>query len=474
MNVTSSYVMTKRIDARLDSLWDTLQSLAFSYETHLTSQRSVANQYRELHEFLMRDESLLMKTINESLEKTKTSINNIIDEIATINARTTHDLKDYIVVNGDEDDQVDGRVGKLVQTIQSSKSIDQFIGKSFKECDDIPMWGDGQLMDFVRRVSQSTQAIHNVIEPIWVQFDSYHLESGIMELFNKSTIIEAPKQKTEHGFRNHIFSYWNDSCSMLSLDTGEWTVFDDKCTPRKRIFRSVVYARDSVYVFGGEGTPNTYSRFSLIDQKWHNDLEIIGVDGGESISTCYDGDKHIYLVGGFHNNMLLDRVDCFNIDTQQFTSFGKMKNATRSSHTFIHGKLLFVVGGYVDIECTTSLANVWSFNLETKKRALFLKTNFKPEEVLQTCYDGMHHAFIIGDETSLLVELCNERKTNEICLNITDPNLTLINTKTHGLVIVDGAGHNTRYKVLKDKWVSLKDNDPVEDRHSFGTCYIYH
>ncbi|GAM24719.1 hypothetical protein SAMD00019534_078940 [Acytostelium subglobosum LB1] len=232
--------------------------------------------------------------------------------------------------------------------------------------------------------------------------------------------------KIEHGFRNHIFSYWKDSCSMLSLDTGEWTVIDDKCTPRERIFRSVVYARGNVYVFGGEGSANTYSRFSLIDQKWHNDLEIIGVDGGESISTCYDGNKLIYLVGGFHNDKLLDRIDCFNIDTQQFSTVGRLTFGTRASHSIIYKNKIIVSGGYVDVECEVSLTDILTFQLDKKICYQFLKTGFNGDMVTQSCYDGRDYLFMFGVEKAIMIDL--EKFAN---------------------------------------------SDPVESRISYGACYIY-
>ncbi|GAM24695.1 hypothetical protein SAMD00019534_078700 [Acytostelium subglobosum LB1] len=416
----------KRFDTRLDTLWDTLQQLAWSYDTIQMSKRRVANQFREMHEYLMRKEQWLKKDLDDELDKTTTSINNIINEIANIKAHATNNKVNDINYKGEVEDG-DGVdvMNTLVRSIQTSKSMDQFINKQFKPCDDGVTCDGDQLLDFVRRASQATQAIHTVSRPLRTYFNSYMLENDLVEIFDKY-IYENAATKIEHGFRNHIFSLLKDSCSILSLDTGEWTVINDKCTPRERIFRSVVYARGNVYVFGGQGSADTYSRFSLIDQKWHNDLEIIGVDGGESISTCYDGDKLIYLVGGFHNDKMLDRIDCFNIDTQQFSSVGRLSVPTRASHSFFRLGMIVIVGGYVDAEYKVSLKDILEFNSVTKICHVSLETEFLPNEPIHSCYDGLDHLFMMGDKSTLLVDL------------------------------------------------STMESPQIESRASFGTCHIYH
>ncbi|GAM24692.1 hypothetical protein SAMD00019534_078670 [Acytostelium subglobosum LB1] len=410
------------------------------------SKKRVANQFRELHEHLMRKEQWLKKILDDELDKTTTSINNIINEIVNINSHSTRNNNVNDINHHDEDGDGVEMMSTLVQSIQTSKSMDQFIDKQFKLSDDDVTIGDDQLLDFVQRASQATQAVHTVSKPIQFEFDSHMLERGIVELFDKY-IYESTPTRIEHGFRNHIFSLWKDSCSILSMDTNEWTVINDKCTPRECIFRSVVYAQDNVYVFGGKGSPNTYSRFSLIDQKWHNDLEIIGVDGGECISTCYDGDNLIYLVGGFHNGKLFDRVDCFNIDTQQFSSVGRLSVPTIDSLSFVHIYRIIIVGGYVDTEYKVSLTDILEFSIDTKECDLVLGTELLPNEPIHCCYDGYDHLFMMGDESTLLV------------------NLSIMESIQTGC--------NDRYSVLQDQWISLDDNDHVESRECFGKCHIY-
>ncbi|GAM18380.1 hypothetical protein SAMD00019534_015550 [Acytostelium subglobosum LB1] len=438
----------KRFDTRLDTLWDTLQELAWSYETIQISQSRVTTLFRRIEAYIKAKEKVFMKELNDELEKTTASINNIIDEIANINAYMDRNKpKDH---NGDDVGVELASMDKLVQSIQSSKSMDQFIDKEFIAFDDVK-WGDDQLMDFVRKGSQATQTVHSVTRPIRDEFDSFAIEKGIMKLFSDHAFYDDDTTRMDHGFRNHIFSLSKDSCSMLALDTGEWTVIDDKCTPREDISTSVVYARGNIYVFGGEGSPNTYSRFSLTEQKWHNDLEIIGVDGGTGISACYDGETHIYLIGGLHNGRLLSRIDCFNIDTHQFSSVGRMPVATKGSYSFFlyNWDQLFIIGGYDDHIRKSLYKNILLFETSTK-----ICENYKQivqrNEHIQACFDGTDHVFIFSQGPTLLVNVKdNEKPTME----------------------VDVSPGNSHWPY---KWISLQDNDPVKSRKSFGTCHIYH
>ncbi|GAM18378.1 hypothetical protein SAMD00019534_015530, partial [Acytostelium subglobosum LB1] len=463
----------KRFDTRLDSLWETLQQLAWSYDTIQITHIRVVNQFRDLHEYLMMREQELKRALNDELEKTTTSINNIIDEIANINANSyrTKPKGD----DGDDDGFDIESMNKLVQSIQSSKSMDQFFDKEFIASDDVK-WCDDQLMDFVRRGSQAIKTVHPVTRPIQYEFDTFFMQMKIIDLLDDYVFVKEPT-RIEHGFRNHIFSLSKDSCSMLALDTGVWTVINDKCTPRGDISTSVVYARGNVYVFGGEGSPNTYSRFSLIEQKWHNDLEIIGIDGGTGISACYDGKQHIYLVGGLHNGNLLNRVDCFNIDTQQFSSVGRMYVATRGSYSLFRSKSdeMFVVGGYVDVDSKCLHTYTLSFDTITKIYNRSIISALRKDQKIQACYDGMENVFIVGDQCLLVnIKQLAERRLEGYDMVPDDPHWSCLYTQSHGLVTIGGSGHNSRYSLLKDKWIPLEDYDPVESRQSFGTCHIYH
>ncbi|GAM24701.1 hypothetical protein SAMD00019534_078760 [Acytostelium subglobosum LB1] len=399
----------------------------------------------------MMKEQKIKKVLDDELDKTTTSLNNIINEIANLTALATHNNNvNDINHNDDVGDGVDV-MSTLVRSIQTSKSMDQFIDKQFKPSDDLTL-GDDQLLHLVQRGSQATKDVHTVTATTRVYFDSLMLETGLSELIDKYTLHDKPT-RIEHGFRNHIFSLWNDSCSMLALDTGEWTVINDKLTPRERIYRSVVYARDN---------------------KWHNDLEIIGVDGGESISTCYDGDNLIYLVGGFHNDKLLDRVDCFNIDTQQFSTVGRLNVPTRAPQSMFRNNKIIVIGGYVDIEYKVSLTNILSFNIETRNSVVLLETDFNPDEIINTCFDGINHFLIMGKASTILVDLTNIKsvKENSIRAGLIRP---FIYTQSHGFVALCGGDKNQRFSFLKNKWMQLQDNnDPVKGRGSFGTCHIYH
>ncbi|GAM24720.1 hypothetical protein SAMD00019534_078950, partial [Acytostelium subglobosum LB1] len=475
-NINSQYNKNKRIkrfDDRLDTLWETLQGLAWSYDTIQISHRRVANQFRELHEYLMLVEQRHNKTLNDEFEKTTTSINNIINEIVIIN--------NNVNVNGigggctDQDDEMKNEVDvmdKLVQSILSSKTMNQFLEKEFTSSDEA-MPSEGQLLDFVRRGSLSIRDTYSVTEALHMDIDKSGLETSLKGILNSSfTMLKAPT-RIEHGFRNHIFSFWNDSCSMYALDTGEWTVIDDKFTPRTRIFRSVVYARGNVYVFGGRGSPNTYSRFSLIDQKWHNDLEIIGVDGGTNISTCYDGDKLIYLVGGFQNDKLLDRIDCFNIDTQQF-SVG-LTTPSIDSNIFIQYNKIFIVGGFVDTESKVALTDVVVFDIASQMCELPIKTVYRPDASMISGFNGKDIIFIVGNDVATEVYLSKKKSDNRPIVHTGyHSNIPCVYTQSHGLLLINGEGDNFRLSRMTDKWTPLHGTDPVESRLKFGTCHISH
>ncbi|GAM24722.1 hypothetical protein SAMD00019534_078970 [Acytostelium subglobosum LB1] len=281
--------------------------------------------------------------------------------------------------------------------------MEQFFDKTFKTPNNV-IWDNDQLLDFVRRGSQFIHTNYTLTQPLQIDIDSFILETSIRDTIAKCIQIQtAPR--VEHRFRNHIFSLGRDSCSIYALDTGEWTVLNDKHTTRDCIFRSVEYARSKVYVFGSRGSPNTYSRYSLVDQKWLDDIEIIGVDGGESISTCYDGNKLIYLVGGCNDGNMLDRVDCFNIETEQFTNIGRLTSPVIDSHSIYHENKIFVIGGFVDAQSTVSLVDILSFDILSKKCDEPIPTTYTQDDKIASCYTGKGHTMIVGGNTATWFQL---------------------------------------------------------------------
>ncbi|GAM22473.1 hypothetical protein SAMD00019534_056480 [Acytostelium subglobosum LB1] len=211
-------------------------------------------------------------------------------------------------------------------------------------------------------------------------------------------LIEQVQQPAvQHQFNNHIINMIDNGYSVLSLDTFKWTSHRN-VLPRKVDHSSTatVYIRGHIYQFGGHTSPKRYTRISLADNKCH-DANIVGVSGGSYISTCFDGDKYIYLVGGLGDIKRQKSVDRFNIDTLQFEHVGELLTPfTDGLHH--HNNKLYLVESMVDGNNVTCIGyRIKTFDLLTRTNEILMEIKCT-EYIESACFDGIDNFFVKTNE----------------------------------------------------------------------------
>ncbi|GAM18560.1 hypothetical protein SAMD00019534_017350 [Acytostelium subglobosum LB1] len=125
--------------------------------------------------------------------------------------------------------------------------------------------------------------------------------------------------------------------STYSLKTSKWTTYKNAFAKSIEDDMSVVYAQGNVYLFGGSASPNKYYRISFLEnQQAPQCYDGAFQGGGRLISSCFDGDKYIYLVGGQLGTKSLDRVARLNIVTQQFDYPARVQTGLFGTRVFFH------------------------------------------------------------------------------------------------------------------------------------------
>ncbi|GAM27753.1 hypothetical protein SAMD00019534_109290 [Acytostelium subglobosum LB1] len=205
--------------------------------------------------------------------------------------------------------------------------------------------------------------------------------------------------KAGHGWSNHIVGFYDGGTCIFNPTSSTWVHSNKNALfMRNGIQCSSVYARDNIYVFGGDG-PNiedSYVWYSLVDQKW-SIKNIVGpsVEGGSNISACFDGQRFIYLVGGTHKGYLLNRVDCFDVETGTFRHVGTLPYHFKSAVSFFQNGIIYIVGGY-DKE-DKNLGAIFTFNtLNLGSNKLFrqLPTYVDNKKKMSACFDGKDRVYL--------------------------------------------------------------------------------
>ncbi|GAM19843.1 hypothetical protein SAMD00019534_030180 [Acytostelium subglobosum LB1] len=269
---------------------------------------------------------------------------------------------------------------------------------------------------------------------------------------------------------NHILSLNGKSCEVFSIETSTWKNIQ-AFPKRSYIYPSLVYARGFAFAFGGFESPTTYSRLSLSDMRCY-ESEMVGIMGGRFISTCHDGDKHIYLVGGYNNDQSLNRIDRFNIETGVFTSVGQLPLQLCYPFTFFHNNHIYIVGGYHTKDYNRTLV---AFNLQMLTCEFLIRDIKTPKLVHGSCFDGVDNVYMITGNTMLRYTL-STKQTNTLPfpadLKLGVAILNMIYYSQYNIIqLVGGKGRNYRFFIAENVWRLLVDNDNIESRDSFG-CNI--
>ncbi|GAM20121.1 hypothetical protein SAMD00019534_032960 [Acytostelium subglobosum LB1] len=439
-----------RFSTRLRHLWQQMNKLAMSYQLMNKSSIAVTDQFRVLHELLIAEEHRIKSPIIDEMRRTGDAINSLMEEMSHIVSLTNATA----IAQGASANKSDTECNEAVdmdhisQSINSSESMEQFISRSLgNQSINVNTFNDIELLNAVQQLERLAQksSLTN-LKPIRIR--------------TSPTVLESIKQSIKSCFIDlnqcHlIFSHNETGCRMFDPRSTSTTLINYK--RRISTYYAITYDGDYVYIFGGEESLNTYLRYSTIDLSYA-DLPMVGINGVCNVSTCFDGDKHIYLVGGTTNGLLSDCINRFNIITQQFSHFGTLPSPCSSSFVFIHEGKLYVIGGLKE-KCHRK--SILALDLNT------LEWNTHTDELdlgthgLSSCFDGKD-IYVLTENKFIRVGL----QSKEIKY-LSPPPLDFKNNfnklffslnHNEGLHLYLGNGKNWNYSRQLDNWTSLSDN----------------
>ncbi|GAM20119.1 hypothetical protein SAMD00019534_032940 [Acytostelium subglobosum LB1] len=339
------------------------------------------------------------------------------------------------------------QVVKMIRSIQSLVPLDQNTSDRLNSStDESPkQLSDYDLLHAIQECSEMTKSLnYSQTKLLQIKIDDTVTNKIMSNIEKCFTLIDS------HEFHNHYFSLTANSCKLYhSTLTNPLNIKEFK--PRSYIEYATVYASNNVYVFGGTESPNTYSRLYLPELRWYNDLPITSIDGGQSISTCYDGDRHIYLVGGIINGYRSNRVDRFNIVTQQFSHVGSLPTPLNSAGVFFHSGKLYVIGGYHTND--TQLGTILSFDVTTPHCDIHTY-GLNVGQSISHFFDGKD-IYLLSTNGFFRVNLASKEVKGLTQPKSTDYHKLFFDGKIRLLV---GIGNNMEYSKESDNWKQLNDN----------------
>ncbi|GAM25753.1 hypothetical protein SAMD00019534_089280 [Acytostelium subglobosum LB1] len=470
---------------RLDQLWSTLQQCAKSYQSLQQTHGEITAHFEQLIKVIIAQEHRIKTPINDQMSQIQSTINSIMSEIKDI----THIVNNFKQQQHDqtrEDDDDDAKdVTDLVQSISSFTSINQFMFAHALLNDEtqsgtIPpsVMNDDDLLLMISRHFQQMQLTPQNDGTTMSPDIPWHVNADVTKLNNIKKQIEscfalispahaASMANVKHEMDGYIMSLRCDEVSLYSLEAAKWTTIKSAFKRSLNgVTTSVVYARGSVYVFGGRKSQTSYSRYSLSEKQCYQ-AEMTGISGSSMISVCYDGDKHIYLVGGYDedNGQVLDRVDSFNIDTQEFKQVGHLPVGVTMTCTYFHDDRVHVQAS----------GRLLSFDAHTGNTDVLLP-DMGTDSFDPCCFDGVDNMYILAKDSLIKFTLSNKQSIKLAKCPIDRPqgdiHRIIYDTRISSIMYLGGTGKNYQYSIKDEQWVQIPDNDHVGDRCWFGACLI--
>ncbi|GAM19457.1 hypothetical protein SAMD00019534_026320 [Acytostelium subglobosum LB1] len=464
---------------RLKQLWSTLQQCASSYQSLEQNHSEITSHFEQLIKVIIAQEHKAKKPIIEQMENIQSTINNIIKEINDINqiidpsssssASSLGDLNN----NNNNNDQA--AVSQVISSITSCSSIEQFINSTLvsSQTQTETEMSDNDDAHMIVTNDDITQLSMIRNHSKYIDQGGYPLPSKVEACLVTANVIKLGDIKKQIGacFRDvafsQIFSMRNKSLSVLSLESSRWT-HRDTLLPLTHIASSVVHAGNYIYVFGGKETPKSYLRYSLDANMQLYTGVIDGVDGGRAISACYDGDKLIYLVGGSDDDKFLNRVDCFDISTQQFKKVGQLPLGMGFARVHYHRETLLVIGG--ETQSLKGNRDIISFNVNTRLSKVIIK-DILNDYLDQSCYNGRDNIYLLTKSYALTKFTLSNKQTTSLQCPLKLLQCPLIYDRYTDIIYrLGGKGKNYSYSTQDDLWRLLDDDDTIDDRSCFGSC----
>eukprot|EP01133_Synstelium_polycarpum_P012265 gene12265-14375_t len=221
------------------------------------------------------------------------------------------------------------------------------------------------------------------------------------------------------------------STYVYAVQTDKWRKAPDMLVKRKFANNAVNADGTQIFVFGGGSETRTFERFNTATKQGHKG-DITTYKGGEMISTCYDGQRYIYLLGGYASKAMsrLDRFDTVTLETQ---TMGDPRLPIYGAYVFVdtgNKQTMYIVGG---ISIINSMNRISTLDLDNLHVTTFIDNPLANNDVIaMCCYDGAEYIYIVSRQAKLTrISIKTKQITTLACV----PNLaTVEHTHQHSLV----------------------------------------
>eukprot|EP01133_Synstelium_polycarpum_P017753 gene17753-21173_t len=194
---------------------------------------------------------------------------------------------------------------------------------------------------------------------------------------------------------------------IYNISANQWRA-GPPTTINRPMLNNAVSTGLSIYVFAGELTARCFETLDTLDkQVWRHGEDIETKQGGRFVSTCYDGSRYIYLLGGYDGRSQLSRLDRFDTYTDTTVSLGDPKYAIQAAYTFLAngGHTLYIMGGCRTSAHMCQILTIDLHNIEAGPNILvdnIFGTGSTTLYNVYGCFDQQEYVYMLSNQTQFV------------------------------------------------------------------------
>ncbi|EFA82066.1 hypothetical protein PPL_04971 [Heterostelium album PN500] len=446
-----------QINNKIKSLWESLRSSTFRYQSLSTTENDIKQHFEQLHQYLIIEEKKLNKdiindkhTITNQIDNNINhlkyliniiiifnKLNNIPDTSKTFEIFNT--LKNKNVSNSSDNESIITDTTTLYSTttimesITTSSSLQSFINhnnqtlfneyNNYFNIDELLKQHSNDsssiLLDIIHKYNnqfnESTTNTDNnnltlssyklsIKQPDFNQLNSIIEQSIKLDNIESTESINTTTTNNNDNKQSYIF-ITNHSCGATLINTSNNNSIEELKFEYQfhGTHNSIVSIGEYIYIFGGSVSQFKWIKISIRSKSAEHIGDIRGIRGDRNISVCYDGQDHIYLINGLK---IKNRIDRFNIKTMKFESYHQLPDEYE-----MQASSMIFKGSLYSVSCLQN--KLFQFDL-TNRTITDHQIDIKP---FSACHDNNGNFFIL-DLTNIQFIKYNVETKQTINLNV--------------------------------------------------------
>ncbi|EFA80612.1 hypothetical protein PPL_06551 [Heterostelium album PN500] len=489
----------------IKSIWSVLKDSSLHIQSLTSKESEISQHISELHEYLRVIEHKLKKSINDDIDTHNQQVNQLLNELKyLVDINNSNNIiinnKEYNVNNNNNssssnnefeeikpDITDDYSLSTIIKSINENSTLISFIennrvvfDQQKQQQDHISIIvnqyynnnSDSWLLDSIYKYSKqfNPQRQLQIVQP----FNIYTIKFDIQpfrSMIHKSISVTKPNQT-----KNTIFSLHRNGATLIHFVDDDYFHTEEVEFPEGHILdlrnttMSTALVGEDIYIFSGFNAGSSkLIKYNIKAKSFSVVEDVKNLTRYYGVSLCYDGDDHIYLVGGNRDSRPDPTIESFNVHTKRLKiKEPSFKNYSNKVISVYHRRDGWIYTVPSDVPLVIAFNPISMESVEYRFNDL--------ECAYSGCTDDDGNIYVLNHRKYFIrfnmdTKQFQRLESIEFYINYLSMVYRKVSPSKNFIYLLTGSRENLRYSVEQNKWEPFFENDEI-DRKRFGKQLI--